>query len=104
MALLERLRAASASIDPQFLPTSQEAPGVLGGIALYLEYGDRYLDAAESDNSMVAVQELITGADVDEPVDPEESDRQAAAASRRATSQQTQVEHEPGEKPRKGKS
>ena len=97
--MLDDLRAAHASVDHQFLPTSNELPGVVGGLALYLQYGDKFLEAAQQ-GGVQAVTELVTAPEEDgepEAVDPEKSDKDAAQAARRATSQQTRVvEHEPG--------
>ena len=97
MSLLEDLRAAAPTVDAQFLPTANELVGVVGGLALYLEHGDDFLQAAEQ-GGVTAVTDLIaSGKPAAEPVDAEQSDKDAAQAARRATSQQTTVEHEPGE-------
>jgi hypothetical protein len=103
MGLLEDLRAAQATVDHQFLPTANELPGVVAGLALYLEHGSGYLEAAEAGGT-AAVTDLIAGNGEDAgEVDREKSDKDAAEASRRATSQQTKVEHETGSGSSRGK-
>lgn len=104
MPLLEDLRSTYHTIDPQFLPTSQEIPGVLGALALYVEHGDGFLEAARQSSQHVT--ELITSAAAgaaESEATAEERDQQAAESSRRATAQQTKLtEHEPAA-PARGK-
>lgn len=102
MGLLDDLREAAATIDPQFLPTQNELQGVVAGLALHLEHGEKFLEAAGSGGTQ-AVTDLLAPAL--EPMTAEESDAAAAEAARHATAHQTTVEHEPGapEKPAKGK-
>lgn len=122
VSLLDDLRQAAASIDPQFQPTSNELPGVVAALIAHTEHGDSFLEAAGQGPEQTS-QLLAGGADdagAEEgteqapddsqtsegagptvtgptgPVDPEQEDKEAAKASRRATRQQTQVEHEPG--------
>jgi hypothetical protein len=99
VSLLEDLRAAAPTIDQQFLPTSNELVGVVAGLALQLEHGDAFLNAAKQGGTQ-GVTDLIAGAGQQAEPTPEESDEQAAHAARHATAHQTKVEHEPG----KGKS
>lgn len=120
MSLLDDLRAAANAIDPQFHVSSNEVAGVVSSIAAYLEHGDKFLQAAEKGaedvTSLLAppqaepqpVQAATpapegasapAAAATDDELRAQISDLQAQLASREATAQQTQVEHETGGEP-----
>jgi hypothetical protein len=111
VSLLDDLKEAAKSVDPQYQPTSNEQGPVLAALALFVEYGQQFLDAAQQGSKAVA--DLIAPAPAEAPaVEPaapaptaaaptdEElaaqiADLQAQQAARQATAQQTTVEHEP---------
>ena len=67
MSLLDDLRAAAPSVDPQFQPTANEVPAVVAALALHAEYGKKFLAAAEE--GPAAVADLIAPP----PAEPAES-------------------------------
>jgi hypothetical protein len=60
MGLLDDLRAAAPSLDPQFQPSSNEAGPVLGALIAYTEHADKFLKAAQEGTA--AVTELLAPA------------------------------------------
>ncbi|HKD16469.1 MAG TPA: hypothetical protein VKG23_01280 [Thermoanaerobaculia bacterium] len=67
MGLSDDLRAAAASIDPQFVPSSNETGPLLAALVAYTEHGDKFLKAAEGDDATAKVTELLA----DKPDKPE---------------------------------
>jgi hypothetical protein len=59
MSLLDDLRQAAGSVDPQFQPTSNETTGVLAALVAYTEHGDEFLKAAADEDGTAAVTELL---------------------------------------------
>jgi hypothetical protein len=104
MSLIDDLRAAGQSVDPQFQPTANELPGFVAALALWSEHGDKFTQAAK-DGGMVGVAQLVNpeveqapaGELSDDQMRAQISDMQAALDARAATAKATQVEHQPGE-------
>ena len=59
MSLLDDLRAAAASLDPQFQPSSNETGPLLGALIAYTEHGDKLFKAAGEQDGIAAVTELL---------------------------------------------
>jgi hypothetical protein len=105
VSLLDDLTAASASVDTQYQPSSNQVPGLLAALVAYTEHGDDFLEAAGEDDGGDSLNKLLSGAEPDdepeadepepdEPQSDEELERQisdlrARHATRRATAQQT---------------
>jgi len=115
MSLLDDLRAAVKNLDAQFQVASNEVAGVLSALVHHLDKGERFLEAAGEGGSVQDVTELLAPAPAqdgtgesaaaaasessdlsDEELQARISDLQAQQAARRATGQQTQVDHQPG--------
>ena len=67
MSLIDDLRQAAGSLDPQFQPSSNETGAILGALVAYVEHGDKFLQAAQDDNGTAAVTELLAPAPKAEP-------------------------------------
>jgi hypothetical protein len=64
MGLLDDLRQAAPAVDQQFVPGSNDTPGVLAALIVYTEHGDKFLKAAQDDDDPRGkVTELIAGAE-----------------------------------------
>lgn len=124
MSLLDDLREIAKTIDSQFLPSTNEVQGILGAIVHYAEHGDALLTAAEAGVEDVTkllepkteteaaqppapaataapapevpAQAPAPAAATDDELAAQIADLQAQQAARRATAQQTTVEHETG--------
>ena len=119
MSLLDDLREAGRALDLQYQPTSNEIQGVVAALVHYAEHGQEFLTAAEHgaedlDKLLApAPPEPAPAADVAEPapggapaaatsdseLEAQIADLEAQLAARRATAQQTVVEHQTGPGP-----
>jgi hypothetical protein len=108
VSLLDDLTAASASVDTQYQPSSNQVPGLLAALVAYTEHGDAFLEAAGEDDGGDSLNKLLSGAEPDDEPEPDPgdakqdappqtdeelerqiSDLRARHATRRATAQQT---------------
>lgn len=99
VSLLDQLRTAAGTVDSQFLPTSNEIPGILAALVYYTEHGDAFTEAA--DEGTDAVTDLLapappesteppaeTPAVSDSDLERENADLRAQLAARDATAKQ----------------
>jgi hypothetical protein len=51
MGLIDDLRQAAPAVDPQFQPSTNELPGMVGALVAYVEHGDKFLKAAQDEEN-----------------------------------------------------
>jgi hypothetical protein len=110
---LTRLRKVAEALDSSLLVGSNEVQPLLSALLYEAEFGDKLFQAADGDDPAAALSNLIAPPVAAEPDSSQGgpgtassqdvadlqkvvADLQAQLASRTATSQQTQVEHETG--------
>lgn len=120
MSLLDDLRHAAKSLDPQFQPQTNELQSILGALLVFAEHGEKFLTAAK-DGGTAGVSELVAPAPpaaeappvpaappaaeqpvnatpaTDAELEAQISDLQARLAARQATEQHPVVEHQTGD-------
>ena len=112
-SLLDQLRGVAGKVDPQYVPSANEVPGLLAALIHYTEHGDKLTGADSAGDVQEVLAPGSSPADPaaggaapppqrqpaqlsDDELDRQLADLQAQRDSRRATSQQTTLEHEPG--------